>query len=115
MTGHINLTLPTPRGVALTEDESTALLGQWVTVLFGGEIHMAQVQEVTALDWDHTRMEIQAKLGDPVEPDVAPVFARHSGMHINCEHDPAPRIGQDRTCTGDIGQEDTQDLGNGQA
>ena len=110
---HLNITLPTPQGRDLTEREATALLGQWVTVLFMGESHMAQVQEVTVLPWDVTRMELLALIGEPKveEPAITPEFTGHEGAHINCEHDPAPRVGQERTCS----YEDTQDLGHGQA
>lgn len=93
------ITMPTPKGVALTEDEAKALEGQWVTVLAFGEATLGQVETADAVDLTKELPGVsmlvvihepeEEIIPDPLEVTQDLSAPARPGSHINCEHDPA--------------------------
>lgn len=102
MSTHLNLTLPAPAG-----QTPESLKGQWVSVMAFGEVHTAQVEEVTPLPWDEGRVTLLARFGEPdVEPTEEPVFVptETAGTHINCPHSNEPMDIEQAMICSDIGE-----------
>jgi hypothetical protein len=113
------ITMPTPKGVALTEDEARALEGQWVTVLAFGEATLGQVETADAVELHHgapgvgllvdIREPAEEVIPTPLElqdgevtQDLGQVAPARKATHINCEHDPAGiNIQNAMVCSGD--------------